>query len=250
MAKFDSRKIFWFLINVGLAVLILLAFSGWKALYRYGASLNPARVINVSAEGEAVAVPDIAKFNFSVVSEGSDPVALQAANTAKMNEAISFVKKQGAADKDVKTAQYSLSPRYEYDEKNRRSFIYGYELRQSVEVKIRDFTKISAILAGLPERGINEISQLQFDIDDPDKYLSAARREAFAKARVKAEVMAEQNGVRVKRVVTFSESSGYFPPIYFAKEASFEGGIAVPAPVIEPGSQEVKVQVSVTYEIR
>lgn len=248
--KFDTKNIFWVLINVTLAVLIFVLIAGSTALARYGRSLAPARLINISADGEVVAVPDIAKVNFSVVSDGVDPITIQTENTKKVNSAIDFVKAQGISAKDIKTSQYNLSPRYEYDEKRRQSFISGYELRQSVEVKIRDFSKIAAILGGLPERGINEIGQLQFDIDDRDVYLNQARKEAFAKARTKAEAMAKQNGTRIKRVVTFSESQGYVPPIFYAaKESGFEGSPA-PMPTIEPGSQEVKVQVTVTYEIK
>lgn len=250
--KIDSRKIFWVLMNVGLLVLIVFLVYGLKALARYSSSLGPARVIYVSAEGKAVAVPDIAKVSFAVVSEGVSPAEIQKENTEKMNNALRLVKEQGIEEKDIKTTQYSLSPRYEYDEKRKWSFIVGYELRQSVELKIRNFSKISPILAGLPELGINEIGQLQFDVDSPDEYQNQARKEAFAKARVKAESMAEQNGTRIRRVVTFSESFGYWPPpTPFAAKEGFGGGLeAVPQPIIEPGTQEVTAQVNVTYEIR
>ena len=67
MIKLDSKNIFWVLVNVALAVLILVLLAGSTALGRYGASLSPSRVINVSAEGEAVAVSDIAKVNISVL---------------------------------------------------------------------------------------------------------------------------------------------------------------------------------------
>ena len=246
--ELNSKKIFWVLLNASLAILAVGLIYTVRTIDRYSRSLNPAALINISAEGKVVTVPDIAKINFSVISEGVDPTVLQADNTKKINEAIAFVKKQGLDEKDIKTAQYNLSPRYEYDEKKRRSFIVDYELRQNVELKIRDFAKISEILAGLPDLGINEIGQLQFDIDDPDIYLNEARQEAFSKARTKAEAMAKQNGVKIKRVVTFSEFSGYVSPIFYSKGA---GQLeAAPAPVIEPGSQEVTVQVSVTYEIK
>lgn len=251
MSRIDSKKVFWVLFDAVLLILAVGLIYGIKAVSFYGRSLNPARTITISAEGKSVAIPDIAMVNFGVISEGDNPALLQEDNAQKVNSAIEFIKSQGVEAKDIKTSQYSLSPKYEYDEKLRRSFIAGYELRQSVSVKIRDFTKISAVLAKLPELGINEIGQLQFDVDDPDKYLNEARKEAFKKARVKAETMAEQNNVRLKKVVNFYESQGYLPPVpMYAKGAlGGEAGL-ISVPTIEPGVQEVAVQVSVTYEIR
>jgi len=250
MPSFDAKKIFWVLLNVALAVLVVGLIYGIKAASFYSRSLNPARVISVSAEGKSVVIPDVAKINFGVISEGANPVDLQTDNAKKVNGALEFIKSQGVEAEDIKTAQYNLAPRYEYDEKLRRSFIVGYELRQNISSKLRDFSKISAILGGLPELGINEIGQLQFDVDDPDKYLNEARKEAFEKARVKAESMAKQNGVRLKRVVNFYESQGYSPMPLYAK-SEIGGELSSPlAPTIEPGTQEVTLQVSVTYEIR
>ena len=64
--------------------------------------------------------------------------------------------------------------------------------------------------------------------------------------------MAEANGVRLGKVVTFQENVGGYPiPLYEGFSKSADGAPrAAPAPQIEPGSQEVTVQVSVTYEIK
>ena len=243
----DARKLFWILLNVALLTLVIGLGYGVRALNSYSNSLSPARVINVSAEGKTVAVPDIAKFNFSVVSEGDAPADIQAENSKKINDAMAFIEGQGVEEKDIKTTSYNLSPKYKFDKFKNRSDIIGYTLRQSVEVRIRDFALISTILAGLPGLGINEIGQLNFDIDDPDVYLDQAREEAFAKAKEKAEKMASQNRVSIRKVVSFSESPTYYP-------ARFESFLSVaesaPAPVIQPGEQEITVRINVTYEIQ
>lgn len=252
MPKQDHPKnIFWILIYIILGVAILLGLSWSYNLWRGGKAIMPVRLLSVNAEGKAVVPPDIASVSFSVVSEGPDPEKLTVENNRQMNAAIDFVKGEGIEDKDIKTAGYNLSPRYEFDEKRRKSFISGYTLTQTVFLKIRDFLKIGKILGGLPAYGINDIGSLSFDIENPDKYLNAARKEAFEKARAKAESMASQNGVKIKRVFNFSESPIFYPRPFavgaFGKGGDFGGPSA---PTIEPGSQEVTVQVSVTYEIR
>jgi len=248
----NFKNIFWLLIDVALVVATFLGIYTFKALDRYGASLPITRTITVSSDGKTTIVPDIAEVNFSVVSEGSDPEKLQVENIKKMIAALDFVKSQGIDPKDIKTATYNLSPKYEYDEKKRKSFISGYASTQTVTVKIRDFTKVSTILGRLPSLGINEIQNVNFKVDDTDKFLSVAREDAFKKAFAKAAAMAGQNQVRLGRVVNFSESSGNYSPRPYAMEAlgkSSMGGGYIP-PQIEPGSEELTVNVSVTYELR
>lgn len=254
MIKLDTKNIFWILLNTILAVGIIFLVLGLKVVLRFTASLPPARTITVSAEGKTVVSPDIASINFSVVTDGADPAELSKENADKLNKTIAFLKEQGIDPKDIKTAGYNLYPKYEYDEEGRTSFISGYTLNQTVYIKIRKFEKIGVILGALPQYGVNEISSLNFDIEDPDQYLNTARQEAFAKAYAKAKTMAQQNGTSIKRVVTFSEGGrGYPGPIFYA--ATEKGGYGgdggpLPLPTIEPGSQEVNIQVTVTYEIR
>lgn len=246
-----SKELFWTLIDIFIGVAILVALVSGYAVLRQAKSLYPARNINITAEGKVVVSPDIATFSFSVVSEGADPAKIQEANNVKINDAINFLKTSGVDSKDIKTAGYNLQPRYTYDEKTRKSYINGYTLTQTVFVKMRDLGKVGAILAGLPTRGINEISGLAFGIEDQDKFLNEARAEAFAKARAKAEAMAKAAGVGIKRVISFNEYGGGYPIPLGVKEYGLGGDAirSVTPPTIEPGSQEVTVQVNVVYEI-
>lgn len=253
MEKLASKNLFWSLVNIAIAVAIIF---GVRYFFTGGFSVDQGRLITVSGEGKVTAAPDIAQLSFSVITEGKNPGQVQEENAEKMNKAIDFVKKQGIADKDIKTSGYNLYPVYDYGViyplgTTRSPFIQGYRLTQTVSVKIRDFEKISAILGSLSEFGINQVDGVSFDVDEPDQYMNQARDEAFEKARDKAEAMAKAAGVSIKRVVSFSESGSPFPR-YYAFEAYGKGGAAdsAPAPNIEPGSQDVTVTVSVTYEIR
>lgn len=245
--KLKNQIIIAFLLFLVVVIIYSLFFGPAK---KYGDSLMPAKTINVSAEGKITVSPDIAKLSFSVVSEGANPKLLAENNNKKMNAAIDFAKSQGIEEKDIKTTEYNLSPRYEYDEKTKKTFISGYTLTQTVLVKVRDLTKTAEVLGGLPELGINQISSISFDIDEPEKYLSEARNQAFDKAKEKAEAMAEKNGVELVRVINFYEYQS-IPYYQNVKALGMGGAEAAPAlPQIQPGSQEVTIQVSVTYEIK
>ncbi len=233
------------------ASLILFILTAIPTLRQFADPFSSMKVITVSAEGKAAVVPDIAKSSFSVVSEGANPKTIQDENNGKMNKAIASLKALGIDAKDIKTTSYDLNPTYSYDQKTGKSSIYGYRLTQTVSVKVRDFGKVSDVLTGLSNAGINQISGFSFDIDDPEKYLTEARNQAFDKAKSKAQSMAAQNGVALGRALNFSESgAGYPTPIYAAAELGKGSSPLSVAPTIESGSQEVKIQVVVTYEIQ
>lgn len=250
------KSYFWVVVTV--AVLVV-AYAAWSYARTYSQSVEPSsfRSFAVSAEGKVVAIPDVAAFSFSVVTEGGKDIgALQKKNTELANGAIAFVKDEGVAAKDIKTQTYRLEPRYQYYACKTGACpppeIVGYTITQSVAVKVRDFAKIGGLLSGVLENGANAVSDFQFTVDDPTAVQQEARAEAIAKAKVKAEEIADAAGFSVGRLLSIDEGGGYQPMYSMAAESLGRGGgpSAVPTPTIEPGSQEVTVNVTLRYEIR
>lgn len=252
----NLKHYFWLLLDVFLAVAVVgLLFFAFPIAGKFRDSLSPVRNMYVSAEGKALVSPDIATVSFSVVSRGLNPQELAQRNNQLISQAIEFVKSKGVEAKDIRTTGYNLQPNYEYDEDRRTSFISGYTLTQTVTLKIRDLPKVGEILGGLPELGINQIGGVGFGVDEPEKYLTEARAEAFRVAKEKAEAMAKAAGAKLGKVISVSE---YQPgPIYpYARERVYGVGggdfaiPASPAPTIEPGSEEIKVSVTLGYELK
>ena len=97
------------------------------------------------------------------------------------------------------------------------------------------------------------MSSLNFTIDDEEELKREARREAINDAEKKARELAKDLGVRIIRVVNFSESGGYPPIARFAVAESFaldDGARGAPAPEIPVGESKITSRVSITYEIR
>lgn len=264
---------------LGAAIVIgILAFGYAAYLYvsYYGKSIQPSsfRSFSAAGEGKIVAIPDVAVFTFSVVSEGDkDVAALQTKNTDKVNKAIEFVKSNGVDAKDIKTQGYDLSPRYQNSTCREVSAInlsatagapvskvcppaeiVGYTITQTIQVKARDFTKVGDILSGVVSRGVNDVSQLAFQIDDPSAVQEQAREQAIQKAKDRAKKIASAAGFKLGRLLSVDE--GYTPyRVYNSKTDSSAGGAMAlenapaPALTVEPGSQEVSVDVTLRYEI-
>jgi uncharacterized protein YggE len=250
----QAKNYFWVILDVLLGGIFLCGLLfGVPALKHYGDSMVSPRIITVSAEGKTTVSPDIATTSFSIISRGMNPETLAADNNGKIGNVVDFLKSQGVDAKDIKTIGYNLSPDYAYNQASGKSTITGYTLTQTVTVKIRALDNVAKILGGLTPLGINQIGGVNFSIDDDEKYLVIARNDAFSKAHAKAVAMAEANGVTIGRVLNIQESQGGGPMPYYAKSmAAGLGGApeAVPAPTIEPGSQDVTISVTVTYELQ
>ncbi len=205
--------------------------------------------ITLSATGKTTASPDTAEIELSVLTEGRTPQEVQRENTGKMNAIVEFVKASKVDPKDVKTATYSLYPKYEY--LKGQSNIAGYTLTQSLRIKLRDLAQVGAILEGATVRGANQVGDVRFIVDDPEKFKEEARKEAFGKVDAKAQEFSRLAGVKLGRVVSFSESGGDMPPpVYYGKAEAFGLGGAGAPPQIESGSQDITVTVTATYRIK
>jgi uncharacterized protein YggE len=242
---------------IKLGVWVLLAVSAFLYATQYARSVDrsyPTRVFSVDGTGEIEVKPDVAQFSATVISEGNDVVALQNENNEKMNRITAFVKEQGVEEADIKTAQYNLAPRYSSVPCQPGaavcppSSISGYTLHQTLEVKVRDASRVGALLTGVVENGANSVSEVRFVVDDDEAAKNEARSEAISKAQEKAMTLAEAGGFRIGELVSIYESSSQPMPYGMGGDA-MSASVAREQANIQPGTQETTVQVTLTYEI-
>lgn len=205
--------------------------------------------LTLSAVGKVVTSPDTAEAELSVLTEGVTPEIVQQENTQKINTIIDFVRTSGVDSKDIKTATYALYPKYEYVKG--QSNIVGYTLTQSLRVKVREIAKVGQILEGATRRGANQVGEVRFFLDDADAFKAEARKKAYELVRAKSEELAELAGIKLGRIVAFSESgSDLPPPIFYGRAESLDAGGAGAPPQTQSGTQDISVTVTVTYEIK
>ena len=248
--------------KVGIVILIVLclgivswSYYNWRLAQNI---VNKDRTISFSAEGKIVAKPDVALITVSVVTQDVDANKVQADNNKKMTAVVNFLKNNGIKEDDIKTSAYSLNPQYDYtwcrkskdDTRYCSPKIIGYELTQSVEVKIRDFDKINTIIGGLSDAGANQISNISFSLDEPEDYKNQARIEALKKIEKRAQLLSKETSLKLGKIVSVSESGISPSPIYRDLKATVGSAEAPSAAPIETGTQEITVTLTVSYEIK
>jgi uncharacterized protein YggE len=254
--EWRANPLFTFLL-----AFLLLATAGWMVsalrnnLREYGEIgkiPEEHKTIMISGTGKVSGEPNVAEVSVGVVTEGGKDIGtLQKTNAEKMNALIAAFTNLGIAKKELQTTNYSISPRYDYT--NGRTMLVGYSIQQNLQVRIFDLTKVSAVFEQAGALGANQVNGPTFTLDDPESLRVTAREKAIENAKEKAEALAKVLGVRLLRVVSFSEDgSGARPPMPYAYSAMDMGGLAAEkavAPDIQAGTLDVVSNVNVTYEI-
>ena len=213
-------------------------------------------MLSLSAQGQSFSAPDLGIFTAGVTGSGKTAGAALAANSAKMNQAISALKKAGIADRDIQTSNLSLNPVYA-DMTNQRAVdpleqqvppIIGYQVYNMVTVKQRKLDRMGSTIDALVAAGANQVNGPSFQMDDPDAAANEARADAIKKAIARAQIYASASGLRVIRVLTITEGGGYSPqpPVMYARAAMADA--AAPTPVAA-GEVQSGASVTVTFEL-
>lgn len=217
--------------------------------------------ISVTGEGEVLMKADIATFSFSVQAEGEDAATAQEASAESINAILGYLGEAGIEDKDIKTQNYNLYPKYSYEDRiclegrycpPGERFIDGYEVSQTVTVKVRDIDTAGDILSGVGERGATNISGLRFVIDDEEALKDEAREVAIADAKTKAKELADNLGMRLGKITGYWEegNGGYYEPVMRMEAMEMSMDSAAASPSIPAGENTTVVRVNISYQLR
>jgi len=208
---------------------------------------NQPQGITVYGEGIAYASPDIAKVRFSVQYTARTVTAVRDNLDGKITDVRDRLDNFDIASKDIKTVEYSLYPERDYN--RTPAYITGYTGRHSLEVTVRDLDKVNDVVDAITKVGVNDISNVTFDIDDPDEWIKEARTDAVKEAKNKAKDIADDADIKLGKLISIQESvGGIGTPIYYDYGRGGGEDMAV-SPSIEPGSQEIRVNVTLIYKI-
>lgn len=233
------------------------AYLAFKEARNVGRQMNS---ISVIGKAETFLRPDIATFTFSVVVDEPDAVAAQGKAAQISNDILAYLKSQGVEEKDIKTVNYSLNPKYEYETQvctagwcpPGKQILKGYTVDQSMSVKVRKVDTAGDLIGGVGGKGATNISGLSFTVDDTDVAKEKIRAEAIADGKEKARVLAKELGVHLGKLMSYYENTDNLPmPYYGMGGDAMKSEAAMPImPQVAPGENKLVSNVTLVYEIR
>jgi hypothetical protein len=198
-----------------------------------------AEGLTVTGIGAVQAVPDRAEMSFGVISQGQTASQALAANDAAIRRVVAALRAAGIAAADIQTQSFSISPRTsdEGDE------ILGYTAQNTVTARLRELSRAGAVIDAAVGAGANQVYGPSLSRSNARELYQDALRAAVSDAHAKAEVLSAAAGVRLGAVVGIAEQGD-------APVSDQGGRQAAPAAAqIEPGTQEIRASVVVTFAV-
>jgi uncharacterized protein len=226
------------LVLLAAAVLAAAALAGiGRPEAARGETATPDTVTTLG-HGLITIAPDEATVSAGGHAQAASASAALAENAKLMNAVVAALKAAGGGQ--LQTQQVSL-----YPQTGPQGDVTAYVADNSVSAK----TKIAgagALIDAAVGAGANTVNGPSLGVSDRDARYRDALGKAVADARLKAEALAKAGGFGVGPVSSVTEQGGSGPPQVFQAI----GAAAKDATPIEPGTQEVTADVTVTFRIR
>jgi uncharacterized protein YggE len=205
------------------------------------------RKITVSGSGTVSAEPDAAVLRLGVSTQAEKAAAALAQNNEDVQAVIDALVEAGIAEEDIETVRFNMYPRYgDQFSGDEPQQISGYEVSNVIRVHVAEIDQVGELLDVAVSAGANTVESIQFEISDSASLVDQAREAAMQNAADKAEKLAALAGAELGMVLEIQET-GFTPGVVLQRDMAVEEAAAVP---IQPGEQDVNVQLTVVWELQ
>jgi len=208
----------------------------------------PVSSIRVTGDAKVTAKPDRVQIDIGATTHAPSSQEAAVQNARQVDAVLAAVRKVAPAAV-LRTISYSINPNYRYHPNGGEPAIDGYTATNVVQVTVDDLAKIGPVIDAAAQAGANHVQGIQFTLRDQDAVRAEALRQAAAKARAEAEVLAQALGLRIVRVLTVEETSPRVGPVrVFAGTQRAAAAAVTPTPV-EAGTLDVNAEVTLSVEV-
>jgi uncharacterized protein YggE len=226
------------------AVLALLAGTGFVAANN---AAQPVPSITVSGTGKVVYVPDLGYIHVGVSSEAWTAAEAWTKNEEIVKKMFEALKKLGIEEKDLKTSNINVQPRYLHKQNEEPKFL-GYTVSYDLSVKVHKLDQMGTVLDSMVEAGANRNMNISFGSSKMDELIEEARLKAVTEARKNANLYVTGAGARLGDVLSISDTPYSHPQRFYPVDALAlkEGKMSLP---VAAGEQETSFTITVTWAI-
>jgi len=203
-------------------------------------------LLTVTASGRADSRPDEARLQLGVQSDAGNAGDASRLNREKMDRVTSALSRLGVKADDLQTQNLSLS-RINYGADRGR-----YRAYNTVEVTLRDMSKVGDAVTAVTEAGANVMSGPNLRVSDREAANKSAYAAAYRAARARAEAYAQAAGLKVARVLAIRDGGEGGGPIYYERDSAMAEQAAPPpvaTPPVQAGVSTRQVQIRVDFAL-
>lgn len=230
------------------AAVVLSTFSQAQ-----NAAPNPIpNTIFAGADGKFETAPDTAliQFNISAQAESAKDAYDQASKQAEATRQV--LRSNGIDPKTAEVGFFSVNPQYDW--KNPKHRVIGYQVTTSVSLKLKDFSKIGAVTQQLADASVGESQSLSYTLDSTEDAKGKAVADAYRRVRASAQSLATASGrtlgeLSYASVDTFENVRVFAPMRGRAAPMAMAGNVA-PTEEFSPQNVNVTAHVNAMFVLK
>jgi uncharacterized protein len=148
---------------------------------------QPTRTISVYGTATVRVAPNLATITIAVVTQNKDALQAQQENAKRSLAVVNAVKGVSGPAMEVRTGEYAITVQHPVEGNVRMTQIAGYQVTNSISVKMRDLSKVGAVLDQATLAGANSVNNVSFGLENNEatrrEVLSAATADAVARVQ-------------------------------------------------------------------
>lgn len=200
------------------------------------------RRITVTGNGQVAVEPDIATVQIEVSTVNKQVSVAQEQNAEIMNQVIQSMLQLGIPRENIRTVSYTVSPQYDYVDG--KQIFRGYEVNNSISVKLTDIQQVGTVIDTAVANGANRVSNIQFSVEDESIYKQQAIDNALKDAQLKATTIAQSLQLGMQpQPIKVTELDAVANPVRYKSVAMSE----MSSTPIEQGQIIITAAMSVQY---
>jgi uncharacterized protein YggE len=175
-----------------LILLALILCAAVSSAQEHPSIVAQPNTLYVGADGKYETAPDTAlvQFNISAQEDTAKAAYDRAARNAEQIRQI--LRSNNIDPKTAEIGYFSLDPVFDY--KNPKRKLIAYRVNSSVQLKLKDFSKIASIVQQLADTDVTENQSINYTLENIDAAKSKAVEDAYRRARTNAEAVARVGG--------------------------------------------------------
>lgn len=202
------------------------------------------RTLSISGSGSVSAIPDQMSLTFWIEERGNKLSSQKSVVDDTTNRLIKDLNRKGVEDKDIRSYQLQIYPRYEQNDDGKTEQD-GFVVQREVQVTLLEPENYDSIIDLALARGVTRVGQVKFEISDQQGLYQQALINAYKQAKNKAERLATAAGLELTGTLSIAERSMSRPVVMQMAEMSSRSD-----KVSLPGQQTIEAQVEVIFSTK
>ena len=206
----------------------------------------PEKRVTAQGTGEINVAPDMATFSVEVVNNDDSPTDAAIDTRKDMATVLAATRRFVRNPADLKTTRLAINPVYEWVEGKRK--FRGYDASQTVEITVRDLSKIDSLLGDVSRSELSTLGNLEFHHSKADTLTREALLFATRNARDNATRICESVGLVCDEILSVrmqGTGGSEGAPMMFRMAKDAGNGIPV-----QPGMLTFRATVEADFKIK